>query len=253
MRLARAGERRQACGVSSPGGTGQIAFICAMPMELRPLVKKLRLEKAEIGGVPVRSGRIGDRDVVAIVTGMGTKLAREGTERLLEAVQVDEVVVVGITGAVDDETPIGTLILPEVVVNSATGAEYRPAPRAQGAPKGKMWTTDGLTTNQDELAELRAQGVVSLDMETAAIAELCESRGIPWSVFRVISDRATDGSINEEVFHLSNQDGTPNKQAVARYFLKHPTHVARMAELAKGAKLATETAAVAAIAAYSIQ
>jgi nucleoside phosphorylase len=223
-----------------------------MPMELRPLVKKLGLRKEEIGGVAVRTGKIGDRKVVAIVTGMGTKLARDGTERLLDAVDVDEVVVVGITGAVDNDTPIGTLILPEMVVDSATGKEYRPAPVAPGTPEGKMWTTDDLTTDLDEIAELRAKGVVSLDMETAAIAEICQERGIPWSVFRVISDRATDGSINEEVFHLSDQNGTPNKAAVARYFLKHPTHVARMAELAKGAKLATETAADAAIRAYSI-
>ena len=139
--------------------------------------------------------------MVAIVTGMGTQLAREGTERLLDAVEVNEVVVVGITGAVDNETPIGTLILPEVVVNSATGKEFHPAPKAKGTPKGKMWTTDGLTTDLDEIAALRAKGVVSLDMETAAIAESCESRGVPWSVFRAISDRATDGSINEEVFH----------------------------------------------------
>jgi nucleoside phosphorylase len=221
-----------------------------MPMELRPLVKKLGLQKSEIGGLTVRTGKIGDQNVVAIVTGMGTKLAREGTERLLDTVEVDEVVVVGITGAVDNETPIGTLILPEVVVNGATGKEFHPTPKAKGTPKGKMWTTDGLTTDPDEIAALRAKGVVSLDMETAAIAESCESRGVPWSVFRVISDRATDGSINEEVFHLSDQDGTPNKAAVARYFLKHPTHLARMAELARGAKLATETAADEAIRAY---
>ena len=44
---------------------------------------------------------------------------------------------------------------------------------------------------------------------------LCEQRGIPWSVFRVISDRATDGSVDEEVFRLSNQDGTPNAGAIA--------------------------------------
>jgi adenosylhomocysteine nucleosidase len=220
-----------------------------MPMELRPLVKKLGLQKQEIDGVPLRAGKIGDRNVVAIVTGMGTQLARHGTERLLDAVDVDEVMVVGITGAVDNETPIGTLILPEVVVNSATGKEFRPAPVAQGTPGGKMWTTDELTTDLGEIAELRSKGVVSLDMETAAIAEICQARGIPWSVFRVISDRATDGSINEEVFHLSDQNGSPNKAAVARYFLKHPTHVARMAELAKGAKLATEAAADAAISA----
>ena len=74
-----------------------------------------------------------------------------------------------------------------------------------------MWTTNGLTTRPSDLEALLAQGVVSLDMETAAIAELCEARGIPWSVFRVISDRASDGTVDEEVFHLSNQDGTPNR------------------------------------------
>jgi len=249
--LAGSRETGQACRVDTTAGSGPIAFICAMPMELRPLVRKLSLKKTEMAGVPVHTGNIGNREVVAIVTGMGTKLAREGTERLLDAVKVGEVVVVGITGAVENETPIGTLVLPEVVVNSATGAEYRPAPRAAGTPHGKMWTTDGLTTDLDVLAELRARGVVSLDMETAAIAEICQSRGVLWSVFRVISDRATDGTINEEVFHLSDQDGTPNKQAVARYFLKHPTHVARMAGLARGARLATETAADAAINAFS--
>jgi nucleoside phosphorylase len=114
-----------------------------------------------------------------------------------------------------------------------------------------MWTTDELITDADLIAGLRARGVVSLDMETAAIAEECEGRGIPWSVFRVISDRATDGSIDEEVFHLSNQDGTPNGQAVARYFVRHPGRIPRMVRLARGAKLATHAAAEAALRACS--
>ena len=222
-----------------------------MPMELRPLVRKLSLQKTQMGEVTVHSGTLGGAEVVAIVTGMGTKLATEGTERLLEAVDVDRVVVVGITGAVENVTPIGTLILPEVVVNSATGTEHRPAPLGEGTPHGKMWTTDQLLTESDVIASLRDQGVVSLDMETAAIAEVCERRSIPWSVFRVISDRATDGSLDEEVFHLSNQDGTPNAPAIARYFLKHPKRIGRMAGLAKGAKLAADTAADAAIRACS--
>jgi hypothetical protein len=70
-------------------------------------------------------------------------------------------------------------------------------------------------------------------------------------VFRVISERASDGSVDQEVFHLSNQDGTPDGRAVARYFLRHPGRIPRMARLANGAKLATETAADAAIRACS--
>jgi adenosylhomocysteine nucleosidase len=223
----------------------RVAFVCAMPMELKPLIRKLSLQKGPDG----HTGTLGPHPVIAIVTGMGTKLATAGVERLLGAVQVDRVVVVGITGAVENDTPIGALILPEVVVNSETGSEHRPAPLGGGVPHGKMWTTNALLTDPQVLADLRAQGVVSLDMETAVIAEACEGRGIPWSVFRVISDRASDGTLDEEVFKLSNQDGTPNIGNVIRYFLKHPLAIPRMVKLAKGAKLATERAADVAIAA----
>jgi adenosylhomocysteine nucleosidase len=228
-----------------------IAFICAMPMELEPLTRKLELEESPLGGGTVHTGTVNGRPVVAVVTGMGTELATDGTTRLLDAVAVDRVVVVGITGAVENETPIGTLVLPEVVVNGATGGEYRPEPLGGGIHAGAMWTTDTLITDLDEIAALRARGVVSLDMETAAIAALCEERGIPWSVFRVISDRATDGSIDDEVFHLSNQDGSPNNEAIEKFFAEHPERLEAMTRLAEGALLATEAAADAAIRACS--
>ncbi len=226
-----------------------LAFICAMPMELEPLITKLELTETSIGGAPAHVGTLGDRHVVGIVTGMGTELASAGTTRLLDAVAVERVLVVGITGAVENETPIGTLVLPELVVNGATGGEYRPAPLGEGSPAGTMWTTDTLITDPDEIAALRARGVVSLDMETAAIAALCEGRGIPWSVFRVVSDRASDGSVDEEVFRLSNMDGSPDIEAIERFFAEHPERVEAMAKLAEGAMLATGAAADAAIAA----
>jgi nucleoside phosphorylase len=161
------------------------------------------------------------------------------------------VVVVGITGAVENETPIGTLVLPELVVDGATGDEFRPDQIALGEPSGKMWTTDELITDLEVIAGLRENGVVSLDMETAAIARVCVHERIPWSVFRAISDRATDGSLDEEVFRLSNQDGTFNAAAVASYFLRHPNRLPAMARLAKGAKTAADRASSAAIEAVS--
>ena len=66
---------------------------------------------------------------------------------------------------------------------------------------------------------------MALDMETAAIAHVCDRRGIPWSVFRAISDRPSDG-IDAEVFATSNLDGTPNPEAAAAYFAKHPEKAA---------------------------
>lgn len=226
--------------------------MCAMPMEVRPIVKKLSLRRVPGRRPPLYRGVLGARRVAACVTGMGTELATAGMEALFADVDVALVVVVGITGAVEDETPIGTLVLPETVVNGASGARFRPAALGRGTPRGTMWTTDVLTTDLDLIAGLRASGVVALDMETAAIAEACEKRGVPWSVFRVISDRATDGSVDEEVFRLSNQDGSPNWAAVGRYVVRHPGRLARMARLAKNAGLATTAAADAAIDAVSM-
>jgi nucleoside phosphorylase len=237
--------------MGTPAGNGPIAFVCAMPMELTPLIERLSLERHEVDGVEVHRGTLAGREVVGIVTGMGTQLATEGIERLLEVFEIDHVVVVGITGAVDNEIPIGTMILPEAVVLSSTGAEFRPTPIGDGVHDGKMLTGDVLLTNLDVIAEWREQGVVSLDMETAATAAACEARGIPWSVFRSISDRATDGSVTEEVFRLSNMDGTPNHEAIEQYFKDHPERLETMAKLAEGATLAANAAADAAIRACS--
>jgi len=227
-------------------GDGHVAFVCAMPMELTPLARDLELTETEAGGLTAHTGRLHDREVVAVVTGMGTQLAPAGIEALLDAYDVDHVLVVGITGALEDETPMGTLVLPEIVVDSATGREHRPTRITDAEHHGRMWTTDTLTGDPDVLADLRAQGVVALEMETAAIALACERRGIPWSVFRAISDRPSDG-IDPELFAMSNQDGTPNHEAVAAYFAKYPEKAELLAQLAEHSTLATERAASAAI------
>jgi adenosylhomocysteine nucleosidase len=229
---------------------GTIAFVCAMPMELRPLAGRLGLRRDGGAGTgATHAGSLDGRPVVAIVTGMGTRLAAEGTARLLESEPLPEqVVVVGITGAVDDETPIGALVVPERVVDGATGREHRHRPPGTTPAHGVLWTTTGMTP-PDELPALRARGVVALDMETAAIAAACEERDVPWSVFRCISDRATDGSVDDEVFHLSRPDGTPNLPAAARYVARHPGRVPGLVRLARGARLAADRAAEAAIAA----
>lgn len=228
-----------------------VAFICAMPMELTPLKRRLRLEKTRVGTLDVHRGTVGAQPVVAIATGMGTALSGQGLTALLGALEVDRVVVVGITGALDAGAAIGSLVLPAVVVNGETGDEYRPAPLGSGRAEGKMWTSNTLITDLDVVAGLRDDGVVSLDMETAAIAEICERRGIPWSVFRTVSDRVTDGVLDEEVFKLSNQDGTPNLKAVVSYMVRHPGRLPAMARVMKEAKLAAERAAEAAIAAVA--
>jgi len=224
-----------------------------MPMELTPLIERLSLSKTVHGddGFEIHRGVLAEREVVGIVTGMGTEYATVGITRLLDAVAVDHVVVVGITGAVDDDTPIGTLVLPETVVLGSTGDEYQPTPLGHGTHQGKLLTGDVLITGNDMVAEHRESGVVALDMETAATAAVCEARGIPWSVFRAVSDQPADGAIIKESFGLSNLDGTPNHEAIEQFFKDHPERVEQLARLAEGASVAAKAAAEAAVRACS--
>jgi adenosylhomocysteine nucleosidase len=220
-----------------------IAFVCAMPMELRPLRRRLGLRKTALG----YAGQIGDRPVTAVITGIGTALAHAATVRLLDTVDVELVIVVGIAGAIENQTPIATLVLPEFVVSGADGSEYRPTPLRIGSAYGKLWTTDELLLDPALHANLRTHGVVALDMETAAVAKVCDERDVPWSVVRAISDRAGDGTVDADIFGLSHPDGRPNFSAVARYLVRHPGGLPRLIRLGKEANLAAVRAAEAAI------
>lgn len=215
-------------------------------MEIKPLVKKLGLTKNIINGRKIYKGDINGTPVVSIHTGMGPELADKSTRALFEAVPgITRVIVFGITGAVDDETKIGALIVPETVVNALTDESYAPDP-AGIDPRGVMWTTN-IITQADELPPLIARGVVSLDMETAVIGKHCEERKIPWSVRRSISDRATDASVTDEVFKMANMDGTPNIPRVIKFFATKPHKIRPVMEMAKGANHAADVAAQAAI------
>src|ERR1700682_5010549 len=124
--------------MNAPTPNGRIAFVFAMPLELEPFTRSLSLTETQINGMTVHEGTLDGREVVAIVTGMGTALATAGVRQLLDAIAVRWVLVVGITGALEDETPIGTLVLPEIVVNSTTGREHQPTRLGDGEHRGRM-------------------------------------------------------------------------------------------------------------------
>ena len=223
----------------------RVALLAPMRQELAPLVRKLGLRPSD-ADPSLRVGTAGGVEVVASLTGIGMAAAAKAAERMLDARPIDHVMVVGIAGGVDAAQPIGALIAPEVVVDGGSGREYRPAQVGDVPPRGRLVSSDDFVTGLDEAARLLREGVVGLDMETAAVAAVCERRGTPWSVFRAISDRATDGTTDAGVLALAGPDGSGNPGAVARYLLARPWRIVRLARLARGSRLAAENAAAAA-------
>jgi hypothetical protein len=147
------------------------------------------------------------------------------------------------------ETPIGEVLVPEVVLDGDAGGEYKPVPLGDNVAKGRISTSTTFTSDPTHISSLVADGVIAVDMETAAVGRVCEQRGVPWSVFRSISDKPSDGMVDESLFALANPDGSPNLGAALRYVATHPWKVPMLLRVARDAGVATKAAANAVIAA----
>jgi adenosylhomocysteine nucleosidase len=220
----------------------RVGMLAPMQPELQPLVRRLGLT---LDGA-VHRGRVGDVEIVAMLTNIGMAAAADAARRILEHA-VDWVMVVGIAGGVDPSIEIGDVVAPEVVVDRARGRSYRPHWPRGAAPGGTLSCGDDLILDPTHLARLAEEGVVALDMETAAVAAVCEEAGCPWSVFRAISDRPGEGLIDDALFALTRPDGTADTDALARYLDEKPERLEILTRLARDAAVATEAAAAAAV------
>jgi adenosylhomocysteine nucleosidase len=155
-----------------------------MRSELRPVVRRLGLRTFEVGGRGVFSGRAGAFEIVATTAGIGTQAAALSAEAILDQGTVHHLIVVGIAGGIGPGVAIGDLVVPELVIDLATGKEYRPTPVGEVEPRGILATSDELLITAADVAGLENRGVVAVDMETSAIAAVCNRRRCPWSVFR---------------------------------------------------------------------
>jgi adenosylhomocysteine nucleosidase len=231
-----------------------VALLAPMTSELRPLVRLLALRRPGPPGTEngTYAGRVGGLAVTAMRAGVGTDAAARATRRVLDAGRVDHVVVVGIAGGIDDLLAIGDLVFPRAVVDARTGARFTPHPfgdhraRGAGVSDGLLHTSDDLIVDPGAVDELASRGIVALDMETAAVAAVCEERSCPWSVVRAVSDRASDGLVDEAVAGLARPDGSPDLRAVARLVARHPARVGHLARLGRDARIAARAAAEAA-------
>lgn len=229
----------------------RVAILAPMPSELAPLVKLCGLTPPAERDAGLRWGAAGRVEVVATVTGIGMRSGAQAAERVIDGTSPDHLIVTGIAGGIGASVAIGDLIVPELVLDLETGRELRPTPLGVAPRRGTLASSDGLLEAPAEAKRLGERGVIAIDMETAAIAAVCEQRGCPWSVFRAVSDRADDGSTDAAVFGLVDSDGNPKLGAVARFVLRRPHRIAQLVRLARGTNAATAAAARAAFAACS--
>ena len=220
-----------------------VAVLAPMPLEMQAITTAFRL--TESGGR--WSGRVGGSQVTAIHIGMGPALTRAAVSRLLDEGGVDHVMNAGICGGLDPDLPVGTLINPETIVLHSTGARYRHHPPGDAPLAGTLVTTDEVTFDVELSERLFREGCIAVDMESAAVAEVCEARGCPWSVYRCIGDRHFDGLLDPRIVAMTNPDGSGNPAEIGRLLAAEPDLRAKLERLAADSTNAARLAAEAAV------
>ncbi|HVC14362.1 MAG TPA: hypothetical protein VND62_05830 [Acidimicrobiales bacterium] len=219
---------------SRPAETCDVVVMAAMPRELRPLVRALRLHASPLFGLPAWRGR----GVVAVVVGVGAARAGTGAAQVLDGLAPRKLLVTGVAGAVDPALVVGDLVRPAAVVDAGTKTTF--APCTSDTRVGVLVTVEGVGVGVGVGSPSPLDGATAVDMETAAIVAAAEARGVPWDVVRAISDTA--GALTAGVAAILRPDGRADLRAAARLVAREPRSVLRLVRLGLDSARATRAA-----------
>jgi nucleoside phosphorylase len=244
--LVTAGSRSEQVCQAAPVIDRRVLVLAPMSSELRPLVKQCGAGRVSGDGRPVYRARIGSTELVLTRLGIGPEMARRTTQWMLERFSVDHVVVCGIAGGLHVDLAVGAVIIPEAVLDMGTGERLETAPLGDLERRGLMATSDHLIVGDTELAELEAQGIEAVEMESAGVAAACHPKGIPWTAVRVISDRPDEKLADGSIMKLLRLDGTIRVGAAMALVVTEPARIPAFMKLGRdSSKAATKAASVA--------
>lgn len=192
-----------------------IGVLTAMSVEYKQIASILTDTKTEkIGPHEFLKGTLGNKEIILMQCGIGKVNAASGVTNMIIHYKPDGIVSTGVAGGIDT-----CLKVMDVVVSTQTcyhdvscGDDVDPG-QVQGLPRffdsskemvekakalesdvrivpGLICTGDQFITNREQLNAIKAtypEGL-AVDMESAAIAQVCHLYGIPFASFRIISD-----------------------------------------------------------------
>ncbi len=222
-----------------------IGILTAMSMEFHQVAAMMQnAEAVQSGPHKFLVGSIGESRVVLQQCGIGKVNAASGVTNLIMEFHPDVVVSTGVAGGIDVSLSVMDVVVGTSVCHHDVycGEDCEPG-QVQGLPKffpgderlvsvatsmkadshivpGLICTGDQFISNHEELGVIKRKypDGLAVDMESAAIAQVCYLWKVPFLSFRIISD--TPGADNRFGQYLNFWDTVADKSfAVTREFL----------------------------------
>jgi len=206
-----------------------IAVTFALPAESSELLRHLRDRTGtERNGVRIVRGRMDDRAIEVLHTGVGEKVCRQRVETFLQDQQFDLLISAGFAGALNDELQVGDLLLAKnfsTIDLNERGLSFSSLP----IRIADLLTVSAVIDSSDERNRIaRASGAAAVDMETEFIARACAEYGVPFLSLRVITDTPREPfPVPTKVLFDMERQQTDYRQ-LSSYVLKNPAALWRL-------------------------
>ena len=208
-----------------------IAITFALPVESSDLVRRLESKRIEFAGnIKIVHGRLQNREVAIVHTGVGRKNCERHINALLTSVRPEILISSGFAGSLTADLNVGDLIVaknysdPALIARLMEGEAF---PSKQLRVRAvKLATVELMVDSMEERARLAHEhGADAVDMETEIIAQKCAKHGIPMLSLRVISDSPTAPfpAPPHVLFDVARQ--RPIFSKLIRYVVMHPSAI----------------------------
>ena len=221
-----------------------IAITFALPAESQEFLRSLgNKSRGDRNGIRTIRGKIDDRAIEVLHTGVGENVCRQRMAKFLSATgrirsgehdeHFDYLISAGFAGALNDQLEVGDLLLAR---NFSTlwSAENRSSLSSLPIHIADLLTVPALINSGEDRKKLAlTSGAVAVDMETEFIARACAAHGIPVLSLRVISDTTKElfPAPTDVLFDVERQQTQMLK--LATHFFAHPHHIPRLVQFAR--------------------
>ena len=194
--------------------------------------------------VPFRRAARGLDKIRTHITGVGCKRARAALEQILSVSPSPSLVIsAGFCGALQPSLKVGEIVVASEIVDQAGHVWPVGGIRQQiNQPPNRFLTVNHLIATAAEKQRLgEYHKAVAVDMESAAIAEVCASRGVQFLAVRAVSD-AADTELSPELVRLLS-GGRVSVWKALKALARKPSLLGEFRLLARDTRLAARNLA----------
>ena len=220
--------KNEARHVAPAPAPADVGIVAAMPMEVADLVSGLKkVWKYQSVAVPVIEGEYDGKIIAVAVGGMGRAGGQRAAEVLIAGHRPRWLISAGFAGAFNPAYARNDLIVAREVIDREGTSFVVECPPEVGASvqhaRGRLLTVDRVVLRAADKAELhRSYQADLVDMESSAVAAVCQEKMVRFLSIRVISDDA-HGDLPNEIMAIMNPSGVYRVGATLRSLWRRPS------------------------------